>query len=381
VNERLANLVAGSAIAGEISPMSGLDEYMIHNNPFPVRVMWTSDPRAYERKWFGILDTQGELQIALGMGFYPNIGTADGFAIVNHKGSHHTVRGHRLLGEDRVDMTVGPITIDVVRPFEHLHLSVGDNDFGIRLEIDWYETKRPTYRDYGDQVTDLTMGRPRAGFEGFGRQEGWVEIDGTRIELTPGRFVGSRDHHWGARKGVGGRNSTQYWADHYHSGEFVEFADWGIFADNVFYNVGDERRSSPVRKAERRIRFDPETKMLLGGDAEILLNNGEVKKYSFERIFEMAAFLRCGMYGGYGGRGGTPTGDIWHGQYVGDLVVTGETFDVREPAAQWELSGLDQCMARFVSDGEEVVGIVETENAVVHDAATKGLRGLSVASD
>jgi hypothetical protein len=368
-------------IPPEQSPMSGLDEFMIHNSPFPVRVMWTSDPRAYERVWFGSIDSQGELYVAVGMGFYPNLGTAEAFAIVNHRGRHTTVRSHRLLGEDRMDMSVGPIKIEVLKPFAHLRLSLAENDYGIAFEIDWHETKRATYRDYGDVVAHLAMGRPRAGYESFGCQEGWVRVDGETLRLTRDRFRGSRDHHWGTRKGVGGPSAggpSQFHSDHYHSGEFVEFADWGIFADNVFYNLGDKRMSSPVRKATRRLRFDPETTMLLGGETDILLENGEEKRYSFERIFEQVAFLRCGMYGGYGGRGGTPTGNIWHGQYVADFATSGETYDVTDPKVQWELSGLDQCVARFESEGETTIGIVETENAVVYQAALEGRRGMSV---
>jgi hypothetical protein len=30
-------------------PLSGPDEFMIHNHPHPLRVMWTSDLQAYER--------------------------------------------------------------------------------------------------------------------------------------------------------------------------------------------------------------------------------------------------------------------------------------------------------------------------------------------
>ena len=37
--------------------MSGLDEFLIHNHPHPVRVMWTSDMQAYERMWFTCQDT------------------------------------------------------------------------------------------------------------------------------------------------------------------------------------------------------------------------------------------------------------------------------------------------------------------------------------
>ena len=28
-----------------------LDDYMIHQTPDPIRVMWSGDPRAYERYW------------------------------------------------------------------------------------------------------------------------------------------------------------------------------------------------------------------------------------------------------------------------------------------------------------------------------------------
>ena len=35
--------------SSEHAPLSGLDEFLIHNAPLPVRVMWTPDAQAYER--------------------------------------------------------------------------------------------------------------------------------------------------------------------------------------------------------------------------------------------------------------------------------------------------------------------------------------------
>ena len=58
-------------VSAEHSPMSGIDEYLIHNYPHPVRVMWTSDPRAYERLWFTAQDKVGEVFFVCGLGFYP----------------------------------------------------------------------------------------------------------------------------------------------------------------------------------------------------------------------------------------------------------------------------------------------------------------------
>ena len=97
-------------------PMSGLDEYLVHNHPNPVRVMWTSDIRAYERMWFTCQDRTGDLLVVTGMGIYPNLGTAEAFAIVNLRGRHTTVRAHRQLGLNRMDMAVGPIDSSSSKP-------------------------------------------------------------------------------------------------------------------------------------------------------------------------------------------------------------------------------------------------------------------------
>src|SRR5580700_4965033 len=105
------------ASAAEHSPLSGIDEYLIHNYPHPVRVMWTPDSQAYERIWFTAQDRVGDVLLVCGLGFYPNLGTAEAFAIVNVRGRHTTVRAHRRLGDNRMDMRVGPISFEVVEPF------------------------------------------------------------------------------------------------------------------------------------------------------------------------------------------------------------------------------------------------------------------------
>ena len=64
----------------------------------------------------------GELLLVIGLAFYPNLGTAEAFAIVNHRGRHTTVRAHRKLGTDRMDMTLGPFSFEVVEPFRQWRL-------------------------------------------------------------------------------------------------------------------------------------------------------------------------------------------------------------------------------------------------------------------
>ncbi len=77
----------------EHSPMSGFDEYPIHQIPEPLRILGTSDPRAYERYWFTTADAAQDVLLVVGFGFYPNLGTADAFAILGARGHPHHRQG------------------------------------------------------------------------------------------------------------------------------------------------------------------------------------------------------------------------------------------------------------------------------------------------
>src|ERR1019366_3945708 len=114
-------------VASEHSPLSGFDEYPIHQIPEPLRIVSTSDPRAYERYWFTAADAAQDLLLVVGFGFYPNLGTADAFAILVHADRHTTVRAHRALGDDRSIIGTGPLRGEIIEPFREWRLTVGDN--------------------------------------------------------------------------------------------------------------------------------------------------------------------------------------------------------------------------------------------------------------
>jgi len=361
----------------EHSPMSGIDEYLVHNFPHPVRVMWTPDLQAYERIWFTCQDRVGELLVCCGLGFYPNLGTADAFAIVNLRGRHTTVRAHRKLGDERTNMTVGPVSFEVVRPFREWRLTLADNEHGIAFDINWRDTKRPVFQIIGAGM--ILNGRPFggvAGYDGFGTQSGWVEAHGERFTLTDAHYLGTRDHHWGTRDGVGGPG-MYHGFQHPHSGEWVEFAELGIWGDHVLYNLGDPRpgAGSLIRRVHR-MRFEPDTNLLVAGEVDLHFRNGDVRTMTFQRLGHQIAFLRCGLYGGP--NGGTPDGNLWHGMDVGDNVVGGETYDVTDPEVRRHICGLDQHHARFELDGEVTHGIVEPYDTLCYDVSRAGVMGFSL---
>jgi hypothetical protein len=372
----------------EHAPLSGLDEFLIHNSPHPVRVMWTPDAQAYERVWFTCQDKVGELLVVVGLAFYPNLGTAEAFAIVNVRGRHTTVRAHRALPTDRMDMALGPFSFDVVEPFRQWRLRLAPdasdtsdasaND--IAFDITWHDTKRPMFRQLGAGM--IVGGRavsPIAGYDGFGRQQGWVEMQGERFELGRDTHLGTRDHHWGVRDGVGGPGRYMG-MQHPHSGEWVEFEDFGVWGDHVLYNIGDARkRSATLAKRLHRMRFEPRTHLLESGEVDLVFADGTVKTMSFERLGHQIAFLRCGMYGGP--NGGTPDGDLWHGMKVasdGEVVVHSETFDVTDPEVRSRLAGLDQHHCRITCDGEVTYGLVEPYDTLCYEVAKAGVMGFSL---
>ena len=361
----------------EHSPMSGIDEYLVHNYPHPVRVMWTPDSQAYERIWFTAQDRVGRVLFVCGYGIYPNLGTAEAFAIVNVDGHHSTVRAHRRLGDNRMDMRVGPLAFEVLEPFRRWRLTCDENEYGISYDIMWHDTKRPVFRLLGaGTIVDGRVFSGVAGYDGFGNQEGFIECQGERFELGRTAYLGTRDHHWGTRDGVGGPGMYRG-MQHPHSGEWVEFAELGVWGDHLLYNLGAARRGSgTLRRRTHRLRFESDTHLLLAGEVDLHFNSGEVKTMRFERLGNQIAFLRCGMYGGP--NGGTPEGDIWHGMYVGDNVVGGETYDVNDPAVRTQLCGQDQHHCRVELDGEVTYGIVEPYDTLCYDVAKAGVMGFSL---
>ncbi len=356
-------------------PLSALDDYMIHQTPDPVRVMWTGDPRAYERYWMIAHDPTGEVMVATGGSIYPNLDRAEAYAIVNHGGRHTTVRSFRRLGVDRADMRVGPIAPVIVRGLREWRYVLDPNEWGISWDLTFRDTTRQVFRE---PLSDSAHGTPpgrrgdvTAGFEGFGTVEGWVDVDGTRVELGGGSF-GTRDRHWGTGRGVGGPAMSL--GGRLHVGvsgnAFVPFADWTLWGDRVYYPFGHERAGATrVSKPTRRLRFDRDTQIFVEGVVDYRFATGETKQLHYERIGQQTAFLKCGMYGG------TPGGDIHQGGYDGPDMTEGETYDLGDTAQRIGLRGLDEHLCRVTCEGETVIGVYQTIDPVAFEACTAGRPG------
>ena len=261
----IPDLTASDEHFAEQFPLSPLDDYTIHQTPGPIRVMRSGDPRTYERYWMLCHDPSTEVLVAAGGSFYPNLDLGEAYAIVNHKGRHTTVRGFRNLGVDRADMRIGPIVPRIVRGMRWWRFELEPNEWGISYQLDFRDTTRQTFRE---PISNSAAGTPpgrrgdvTTGFESFGEVEGWVEIDGVRIDFPPGCF-GTRGRHWGVGRGVGGPPMSL--GGRLHVGTsgngFAQFPSWTLWGDRAYYRFGDQRQGSGrVNKPTRRLRFEPDT--------------------------------------------------------------------------------------------------------------------------
>lgn len=362
-------------------PLSPLDDHLIHQTPDPIRVAATTDPRFFERHWNVFHDDAGDVLVVTGGSFYPNLDTAEAFAIVTHRGIQRSVRAFRRIGANRGNIHIGPIQPTILAGMREWQHELAENDAGIRYDLHWRDTYRQMYRAaYGSLDHGKPAGGQRhvtSGFESFGSVAGWIDIDGKRIALTQGR--GTRDRHWGIGRGVGG---PRYQPDGkppkagWIGGVWIAFSSFAIWGPIVLYPYGDAReRHGKVRKVQRRLRFEEGTRVFAEGEIDFTLDSGEVKHVRFERIAQQSAYMTCALYGG------SPDKTIWQGDYVGDDVVQTDIHDLNDPAVRTALRGLDEHHCLIHCDGETTTGILQPLEPDAYEACVRGDDGWALLGD
>lgn len=174
------------------------DDYPIHQTADPIAYAGT-DRNFYDRYFFngyapGVGD-DGFLAVA--MGVYPHLNVIDASFCWLLDGRQVNLHASRGLGMERMDMRVGPIAIEVVEPLRVLRITVDAPEQQIRAEITFtgrafpLEEPRFTRRNGPRVLMDVTRMTQN------GRYEGWVEVDGTRTDVSG--WIGTRDRSWGVR--------------------------------------------------------------------------------------------------------------------------------------------------------------------------------------
>jgi hypothetical protein len=359
---------------GDQFPLSAADDYLIHQTTDPIRIVETSDLRAYERYWTAIHDDGGRFIVITGASMYPSLDLMESFAIVNLDGEHRSVRAFRRLGANRLDLAVGPLRPTILEGMRAWRYLLAENEWGISFDFEFRDVTRQFFRDARTKSgSGYPAGRRSdvtAGFEGFGAAEGWIEVHGQRVEFDAATCRGTRDRHWGVGRSIGSAAMQPPGSPEAHgvSGNtFVMFGDWGIWGDRIYYPMASNRRPGKIIQLNRRLRFD-DANLFAAGIVDYTLATGEVMTVELTRLGHQIAFLRCGMYGG------TPDKNIRQGEDVGELVE-GDHYDVTDADTRRFVAGLDQHLCRVVCNGETTYGIYQPVEPDAFHACRDGRRG------
>jgi hypothetical protein len=308
------------------------DDLPIHQTAEPIAYSGT-DRNFYDRYWFGGYTPDASAVFEIAFGVYPHLNLADATIGILIDGIQHCLHASRHLNSERLDLSVGPIRIEVLEHLRTLRVVVEESN-GIAADLVFtgrahpIEEPRFTWRQGPRSYLDYTR------FTQNGRWSGWLRVDGKHIELPAGT-LGTRDRSWGVRPiGARDRQPMVVAADEKASPQFfwvwtpVHFADGSAFfhiqaeRDGTIVNSRavlcpddtDPKQWTETEHARQHLEFGNPTRWPTAGRVLITPPGQPEVELSFEPL------VRFPMHGiGYGGNR-----EWGHGLYHGELVVERE---------------------------------------------------------
>lgn len=319
--------------------LTSLDDTLWHQLPTTFDHVGTSDPRFFDRYWFACYAADGSAAMQVTMGAYRNMNVLDAGAVVVHRGRQYNVRVSRTLGRE-VDPVCGPITVRPTVPLQQFQLSVAPGEHAVHGEITWRGVlppaeEKPHFARVRGRVTEDYQR-----FDQIGTAEGWLEIDGERIEVSD--WWACRDHSWGVRPRIGIKEpvtgpvvslneegfamaflffSTDILAGH------VQFSGRG---DEQGYVTGDLRSLEDgtvqdVSGTELQVDLHEGTRRFRECTLRAELPGGEQVRLHCAQLGPAIAMQGLGYSGGYDDRAGL---GVWRGEEHLEF----DTWDVSHPS-------------------------------------------------
>lgn len=356
------------------------DDFPIHQTPEPIA--FAGDNRNfYDRYFFNGYDRESEVFFALAHGVYPNVGVTDAALAVIHDGVQTNVRASRSLAYERMNLQVGPLSVEVVEPLVRLRIRCDHAESGVRADLTFsaraqaLKEPRFTRRVGALMVMDYTR------LTQNGCWEGWIEIAGKRIEVTPDRFRGTRDRSWGLRP-VGTPDAQAnpaasapqfYWVWSpmnfddsillYHDNADASGASWNTHALTMALD-GEPR---PMTCTGYEVDFLPGTRH--ARSARMTFDDGD-RGQLVAQLTPRYHFYMKGV--GYGHP------EMRHGSYHGELRVDHDAYVLAEmdptDFTNLHIQGISDVV--LTSDRGEQRGMASLEQLIIGPYAPMGFEGL-----
>jgi hypothetical protein len=352
--------------------LSPLDDYPIHQVAQPIRRVGTSDRNFYDRYYFNCMPVAGQDGpfLIIGLGQYPNLGVTDAFAVVVHEGIHRVVRASRALGLDRMDTTVGPFSVAVLRGLEELRVRLDDTvtdtgaDTTLGFDLTWRGAERPIEEP---RHTDRdAVGRVYLDACRMAQTGGWtgsIRIGDRTWEVTADAWWGSRDRSWGIRPS--GESEPAGITAHLPGAGFkwlyvpVRFDDQSVFVICQSRNDGSRVLEEAVRvwrtadgegveylgRPEYELSWDEDNRFV---------ERATVSAGKLELKVQPQVQIHLGVGTGYGF-----DAEWRHGKFMGDLVVQERQWDLGTEEGRAAMWGIVDSSAQITLNGQVGHGLFE----------------------
>ncbi|MER6203507.1 hypothetical protein ABT234_39850 [Streptomyces sp. NPDC001586] len=357
-----------------------LDEYPIHQAPLSMKHLVSGDRNAYDRCIFHVFDHAGRAVLILGLGVYPNAGVIDAYATLRIGDELLAVRASDALTDDRMNLSVGPLSITVDVPLKRLTLRCAadpEDPDGLSYDVTWTAEFPAVWEPHHIQRRGDRLMLEGRRFVQAGGVSGVIRAKGEEFVLTPGEWTGTRDRSWGVRPipgEEGGRAAEEYRPEGFHwlwipvrfEDRFVmviaqEDADGHRTLNEAVqvFPEGSGRHDVQLGWPHTEIRYRP------GGRhperAVVLLSDPSRKPLELGVEILNSSPLAVGA--GY-----PPAGDWQHGTWQGRGWTDRRTYDLSDPAAHpMAAFGVTDHSARFTLDGQIGHGIFEHGSFGRHD--------------
>lgn len=353
------------------------DDYPVHQTPEPIAFAG-SDRNFYDRYFFNGYSSDGAMFFAVAMGFYPQLGIADAAFSLIVDGVQHNVRASRhLVGGERLDLSVGPIHIDIIAPLQQICVRLDANDSGIMADMMFTARHAPIEEPRFIRRNGTRMFMDYTRMTQNGVWSGTITNEGETISLADGNIMGTRDRSWGIRPvgaaesqpPVGGSLAQFFWLwSPCNFAKHSVFAHTNDDANGLPWNrravIADGDNMSEMDEVDIAFTYEPggrllaEAKFSLGAEAELILQPIGVHFYM---------------------RGLGYTHPVWgHGMDHGPLEIAYDfqlLSDLADLAPEnMHIQAVSDALLRL--DGEEHRGIGVLEQMLIGPHKPSGFTGL-----
>ncbi|MEV0322284.1 hypothetical protein ACIBKX_38695 [Streptomyces sp. NPDC050658] len=355
-----------------------LDEYPVHQVPLSMKHVATGDRNAYDRCIFHLFDHEGRALLILGLGVYPNLGVIDAYGTLRIGDTLHAVRASDALGDDRMNLSVGPLGITVEEPLRRLRLRCEadqDDPDSLSYDITWTAGFPALWEPHHIQRRGDRLSLEGRRFVQAGGCSGVIRVGGEEIPVTAGEWTATRDRSWGVRPVPGeerGRLEEEFGTEGFHwiwspvrfDDRFLmviaqEDAD-GYRSLNEATLVRDGHRDRQLGWPQADITYRSGTRH--PERAVIHLTDPDDRK-PMELGVEVLTSLPLAVGAGY-----PPAGDWQHGTWQGRGWTDRRAYDLSDPAAHpMAAYGVIDHAARFTLNGRTGYGIFEHGSFGRHD--------------